>query len=104
MKLGDRVKDKIDGFKGIITAKCEYLNGCTQFQVQPEKLDEHKSIKPEWIDEGNLILIKEEALTPDVDKEFGEFLDSPAKEDSHADLSNYSTGGPQKNLPRGMRK
>jgi len=101
MKLGDRVKDKIDGFEGIIVAKCHYLNGCIQYQVQPEYLDEHKGIKPEWIDEDQLELLMEDALTPSTDREFGEFLDKP--KDENADLSNYSTGGPRKNLPKGMR-
>ena len=29
--MGKEVKDIVTGFKGIVTAKIEYLNGCIQF-------------------------------------------------------------------------
>ncbi len=34
-KLGDLVKDKVSGFKGVIVSQHDYLNGCTRFTVQP---------------------------------------------------------------------
>lgn len=55
--LGDRVHDKVSGFKGIVTGRLEYLNGCRQFLVKPEQLDKDgKMIDGIWIDEQYLVL------------------------------------------------
>ena len=35
VNLGDEVKDLITGFQGIVTAKTDYIYGCTRVQVQP---------------------------------------------------------------------
>ena len=53
--IGCRVTDTINGFTGLTTGRLEYLNGCRQFLVKPERLN--KDGKPEegiWIDEQNL--------------------------------------------------
>ena len=34
IKLGDEVKCKITGYKGIAIARVEFINGCTQYDVQ----------------------------------------------------------------------
>lgn len=39
IELGREVQDKVTGFRGIATAKCEYLNGCVQFCVTPKMID-----------------------------------------------------------------
>jgi len=57
-RIGDRVEHRINGLKGIATARTEYLNGCRQFLVQPEKLDkEGKPIEGQWIDEQHLTVV-----------------------------------------------
>ncbi len=33
IKLGDRVKSKVSGFSGTVSAKCEYLYDRTTYQV-----------------------------------------------------------------------
>lgn len=38
VQLGDRIKDSISGFVGIMVAKCDWLNGCCRVTVQPETL------------------------------------------------------------------
>lgn len=38
IKLGQTVKDKVTGFKGIAEAKVEYMNGCIQILVRPMKV------------------------------------------------------------------
>lgn len=50
LKLGARVRDKITGFAGTLTAKAEYLHGEPQGLVEAEIL-ETKSGKPEqmWL-------------------------------------------------------
>jgi hypothetical protein len=55
ISIGCRVTDTINGFTGLTTGRLEYLNGCRQFLVKPERLN--KDGKPEegiWIDEQNL--------------------------------------------------
>lgn len=59
IKLGEKVKDSLTGFEGIVVAKAEYLDGCIRFQVLPEKLmKDGKIADPEWLDEGRLIKSK----------------------------------------------
>ena len=54
IELGQKVKDNITGFEGLVVARIEYLNGCIQFQVQPSKLKDGKPLEAEWIDEQRL--------------------------------------------------
>lgn len=59
IQIGDRVRDMISGFAGIVTGKTEYLNGCRQFSVSPEQLDKDgKPIDALWIDEQSLSIVK----------------------------------------------
>jgi hypothetical protein len=39
IKLGDKAKDMISGFTGIVTGEFNYLNGCVRLQLDPSKLD-----------------------------------------------------------------
>ena len=36
VKLGQTVKDLVSGFKGVVIARTEWLNGCTRICVQPK--------------------------------------------------------------------
>lgn len=59
IQLGDRVKDRISGLVGIVTAKSEYMNGCRRFGVQPEKLTKDGAVAADtWFDEPQLQLVK----------------------------------------------
>ena len=42
IRLGDRVKDTVTGFKGIATSRHEYLNGCVRWGVTEERIDKGK--------------------------------------------------------------
>jgi len=57
-KLGDDIKDTVTGFRGTITARIEYLNGCIQYCVEPKVGKEMKMEKHHWIDEGQIELTK----------------------------------------------
>jgi len=60
IKLGDKVKDIITDFEGIAVARCVYLNGCVRCEIQPKGLDKNgKMIDAVWIDESQLIVLKE---------------------------------------------
>lgn len=56
LKLGATAKDIVTQFKGVITARADYLTGCTQFLLQPKGLDkEGKCQDSQWFDEGRLL-------------------------------------------------
>lgn len=60
IKLRDTVSDTITGLEGVVIARCEYLNGCVQFEVQPKGINKDgEPFKPQWIDEGQLEIIGE---------------------------------------------
>jgi len=59
INLGDKVKDTITDFEGTVVARIVYLNSCVRYQVQAKGLKDGKIIESEWIDEGQLIVIKE---------------------------------------------
>ncbi len=65
IKLGDRVKDKITGFTGIVTGTHQFLTGCDKCTVQPEKMVEGKVMDSLWFDTQQLILLKPEAISLD---------------------------------------
>jgi len=43
IELGKKGKDKVTGIEGMITGKCEYLYGCTQYCIVPESKDNKHS-------------------------------------------------------------
>ncbi len=57
VELGSKVKDKITGFKGVAVARCVYLNGCVQFEIEPSQLKDGVPQKSYWLDEQRVILI-----------------------------------------------
>ena len=57
IQLKDKVEDVITGFTGIVTAKAEYLYGCTQFLVN-SKCKDNEQGKTSWIDEPQLKVLK----------------------------------------------
>jgi len=78
IELGNKVRDNITGFEGIVVARTEWINGCIRFHVQPEKLTKDgKIIDDEWFDAQRLVVVSK--AKPKVSK------DSVAK-----------AGGPQK--------
>lgn len=58
--FGKRGTDKITGFSGVITAKCDYMYGCAQYLLTPTDLDkEKKLIEGHWFDIGRVQIGKE---------------------------------------------
>lgn len=66
MKLGEIVKDRITGFSGTITGKCEYLTGCTQYLLQPNIDKDGKYVDGHWMDEDRLEAVKAEPVMHQV--------------------------------------
>lgn len=58
MKLGDKVKDTVTGFTGIAVSKTEWLNGCTRFGVQDQKVRGGKVGEIHYFDQPQLVVVK----------------------------------------------
>jgi hypothetical protein len=58
--LGDRVKDPVTGFAGIVVCETKWLHGCIRLGVQPETMRKGDAKIPEaqYFDQSQLILIK----------------------------------------------
>lgn len=54
IKMGAKVKDSVTDFRGVVTARAEYLTGCRQYLVQP-KADKGKFVEGNWFDEDRLL-------------------------------------------------
>lgn len=78
---GDRVEEKISGFKGIVTGSVSYITGCNQHLVTAKSKDENSDSERVWFDEGRLSLLEKEVIKP-VDVEGakkGSDLSAPTK-------------------------
>lgn len=64
-ELGSQAKDKITGFSGILTARCEFLTGCNRYCIQPIGLKDGIPIESQYFDEG-LIEIIGEGINPET--------------------------------------
>lgn len=60
MKLGDKVRDRVSGFEGTITAHAEYLHMAEQFGVQSAALNEGKPIGIQWFEVSQLEVLLED--------------------------------------------
>jgi hypothetical protein len=59
LALGDRVKDRISGFEGIITARSEYLFSGPRVYVEPcLPGDDSKLLPGEWFDIARVEAVK----------------------------------------------
>lgn len=79
IELGDKVKDSVTGFSGIVIGRTVWLYGCSRMIVQPEGITkEGKIYESQSFDEPQLLLVKP----------------AKVKEGSH------NTGGPRKEVSR----
>lgn len=65
--LGDRVRDKITGFEGIVVARTQWFNNCNTYGVQPTALKDGMPQDRVPFDEPQLVLVKPAQMTPKRD-------------------------------------
>ena len=63
INLGEKVRDRITKFVGIVVGRAVYLNGCVRLQVQSQKLKDGRPMDGDWIDEGQLEKVSAPFLT-----------------------------------------
>jgi hypothetical protein len=79
-ELGKRGKDKITGFEGVLTARCEFLTGCSRYCIQPTELKDGKPIDSIYFDEAQIEIIGDGVSGKDVQGEKrGNCSPDPAK-------------------------
>lgn len=77
--LGQKAKDKITGFEGIITGRASYLYGCDQYSLVPTVSQDGKIGDTQWFDEGRIEITGPgiSAASVQVDKPGGPNRDAP---------------------------
>jgi hypothetical protein len=51
VNLGDKVRDQVTGFTGVVIGKARYLTGCNTVGIQAPVDKEGKLIDAQWFDE-----------------------------------------------------
>ncbi len=51
---GQQAKDRITGFKGTITSRCDYMTGCVQYLLSPKIGKDGAAVDSVWFDEDRL--------------------------------------------------
>lgn len=70
VKLGDKVKDEITGYEGIVMAKATYLYGCEQILIQGRVKKDGEIPDAMWMDEPQAI-VTEENTKPQAEPKHG---------------------------------
>lgn len=69
--LGKRVKDVVTGMTGIAVQRIEYMNGCIQYLIQPEKLKDGIPTETRWFDEEQVELVSTKKIVNKKKKSTG---------------------------------
>jgi hypothetical protein len=79
IEFGSEVKDKITGFKGIVTGKCSYITGCEQYLVQPKGKSSDKKPDALWLDIDRLEITSKKIISIKAKNNDGCDLEAPTK-------------------------
>jgi hypothetical protein len=84
IQLGDRVRDRITGFEGIVIGITDWLYQCRRPIVQPAGLHDGKTIESQSFDEDQLEIVEAgvfavKAAQPPVRTETGGPRDTPER-------------------------
>jgi hypothetical protein len=71
LNLGDKVRDRVTGYTGIVVARTEWLYGCVRYVVQSQELHDGRPIDNVQFDEECLKVLKADALKDKTVKDTG---------------------------------
>lgn len=54
IELGDRAKDRVTGFTGIVTGHARHMTGCDTYGLTPPVNDKGETREAQWFDETRL--------------------------------------------------
>jgi hypothetical protein len=57
VKLGQKVRDRITGFTGVVTGRVEYITGCNQLLIAPAVGADGSHKESVWIDEQRVFVV-----------------------------------------------
>jgi len=67
VKLGSKVRDKVNGLTGIAGGRTIYLTGCVQVGIIPEALKPDGGVADwHWVDEQRVEVLQEGAFIPEA--------------------------------------
>lgn len=98
IQLGDKVVDVVSDFKGVVTARAEYLNGCSRILIRGSlsKWQKIAGKRPQeiWVDD-NLCVIQEKDF-------FSKEIKTKHKKEIRIEQSieKRKTGGPMPSVPK----
>ncbi len=58
IELGNKVRDTVTGFTGIVVGKTIWMYGCERFAVQSDKLHDNKPVDEHWFDDQRLEVLE----------------------------------------------
>lgn len=58
LNFGDKAKDIITGFEGIVIARHLYATGCNKVTLQPQECKDGKPVDSQWFDEQHVLLLQ----------------------------------------------
>ena len=64
IELGDRVKDRITGLRGIAIGATDWLYACRRIVIQPERSKDNKPADTFCVDEPQLELVERAVIQP----------------------------------------
>ena len=74
-RLGHTYRDQITGFEGVAVGHCEYLTGCNQTLLAPQRVEAGKPAESQWFDDQRLTqhpttprFLLDNGTTPGCDK------------------------------------
>lgn len=58
IELGNKVRDTVTGFTGIVVGKTIWMYGCERSAVQSDKLHDNKPVDEHWFDDQRLEVLE----------------------------------------------
>jgi len=58
-ELGERVKDRMTNFQGVITVRTEHITGCDRYCVRPAETNDGEYPSSQYFDEQRLVRVDE---------------------------------------------
>lgn len=81
VKLGDKVRDIVSGYEGIVIGVTHYLHGCTVCGVKSQGLHDGKPVSTQWFDMPQLKTVKKKAVKQGTRITGGPHRDIPQRRD-----------------------
>ena len=68
--LGDKIRDKITSFEGIVIGRHQWINNCNTYSVKPQTLKDGAPQEAHSFDEPQIDLVEEKAIS-DINRKTG---------------------------------